>query len=297
MLDDASRTSRKSLSAASSPRVAIAPMFQTTRRPVSRLVVTTNSRRPRRMFGGDFRKQLCRHPVFDQTLERPEIEQAVARDPVLEDIRRSDGGEVLVHLLVVARPEEGERSNQGADADAGHHGEFGPGARLGPAGEHAGAVGAVRPAAGDRQPRSGRGRQKAGETGRRIAPHARVRNARNDRGIFLLRREGGALRLLLLRVLGCRRSPLDLLPCFRQLLRMRRRPFGRRERRRDRAQQEPGGNKQKLYEACAKWLSDVDAQHSYSVSRLPMFAAPSLLPARLSGLHGSRCPASARHQP
>src|SRR4029079_8031573 len=101
-----------------------------------------------RVFGGDFRQELCRYPILHQTFQRPEIEQAVAGCPVFEDVRRSDRGEVLVHLLVVARPEKSEWSNQRADADAGDHAEFGPGAGLRPAGEHAGPVGAIRAAAG-----------------------------------------------------------------------------------------------------------------------------------------------------
>ena len=43
---DASRIFRNNFSASASPRVAISPMSQTTRRRASRLVVPTNSRRP-----------------------------------------------------------------------------------------------------------------------------------------------------------------------------------------------------------------------------------------------------------
>ena len=125
MLDEASRTSRNSLSAASSPRAAIAPMFQTTRRPESRFVVTTNRRRPRVCSAAISDRSFAVTRSSTRRFERPEIEQAVAGDPVLEDVRRSDRGEVLVHLLVVARPEKGEWSNQRADADAGDHANSG----------------------------------------------------------------------------------------------------------------------------------------------------------------------------
>ena len=107
-----------------------------------------------------------------------------------------------MQLLVIARAEEGKRSNQRADAHPGHHGEFRPRAGFAPAGEHARAVGAVGAAAGDRQPRPVHRRQEPSKLAVGIAPHARVGDAGNERGIFVLRREGRPLFLALCRAFG-----------------------------------------------------------------------------------------------
>ena len=88
---------------------------------------------PAPVLGGDLGQELRRHALLDDALERPIVEQAVARDAILENIRRADGGEVFADLLVIARPEKGERRNKRADARSGDHRELGPLARFRPA--------------------------------------------------------------------------------------------------------------------------------------------------------------------
>src|SRR5262245_48022885 len=193
-----------------------------------------------RVLGGDLREQLGRHLLLDLALERPVVEQAVARGAVFEDVRRPDGGEIRVHVLVIAGAEKRERRDQRADARSRHHREFGPRAGLGPAGEHAGAIGAVGAATRDREPGAGRLRQQVRES-LRIAPHPRVGDAGDDRGVVFLGGERRALSLaLLLRgVLGRRAFPLDLLPGLRQGL--RRCAVERYWPNRERAKHQPSG--------------------------------------------------------
>ena len=75
----------------------------------------------------------------------------------LEDVSGAGLRVDALELLVVLRPEEDERCRQRAGADAGDDGELRPIAARAPAGEQAGAVGAVVAAARDGEERPLRG--------------------------------------------------------------------------------------------------------------------------------------------
>ena len=107
------------------------------------------------VFDADALEQRVIDIARDQALERLGLEHARAenrRQPVdLQQFLADAFGEQVLEHGVIRRTEEREWRDQRACAGAGHDPEFGPLAALGPAGEQAGAIGAIRAAAGDRQ--------------------------------------------------------------------------------------------------------------------------------------------------
>ena len=186
--DDASSTSRNSLIAASSPFCAIAPMSQTTRRPAVDIGGDDEQAAALVVLGGDAGDEFGRHALFEQATQRPGVEEALVRRPVLEDVGAGDGGDGLAQLIVELGAEEGVRREQRADAHAGDDGEVRPLAGLRPAGEQAGSERAVGAATRHRQPRPALGRQHLLEILGRVAPDPRVGESGNDRGRLRRRR-------------------------------------------------------------------------------------------------------------
>ena len=151
MAADAMMTLRKSSIAAGDLFSAISPMFHTTGRWASRLVVSTIRRRPRRYWAA-MRSSMSRSMYLrDQICERRRIGQCRTAEEGGQELRRNDFVLLVlrpdrVQLLVFRRPEKCERRDDGAGADAGHNFEFRPVAASGPSSKDAGAERAIRSA-------------------------------------------------------------------------------------------------------------------------------------------------------
>ena len=175
--DDASSTSRNSLIAASSPFCAIAPMSQITRRPAVDIGGDDQQAAALLVLGGDAGDELGRHPLLEQPAQRPGVEEALGRRPVLEDVGAGDRGDRVAQLVVELRTEEGIGRQQRADAHAGDDAEVGPLAGLRPAVEQAGGERAIGAAARHREPRTAGRRQHLLETFGGVAPDPHVRKS------------------------------------------------------------------------------------------------------------------------
>ena len=194
MLADARSTLRNSLSDFSSPRSAIAPMFQITRRPASTLVVIARRRRPRLCSAAT---SATSWGVTRFSISFLSGHESMKLSPVDRSSKMSAAVIVVMEFLelrVVARAEECVGRDQCPDAGARDDGEFGALAGLRPAGEDTRREGAVGATARHREPWALDGGQHALEVGAGIAPHARVRDAGDDCCRLILCRERRACR-------------------------------------------------------------------------------------------------------
>ena len=189
--DDASSTSRNSLTAASSPFCAIAPMSQITRRPESALVVTTSRRRP---FLCSAATAATSSGVTRFSSRRRSGQVSRKLSWVCRSSKMSAPvicGDRLAQFVVELGAEEGVGREQRADAHAGDDAELGPLAGLRPAVEQAGGERAVGAAARHREPRAvGRTAASSGSlrrcrprpARREIRARSRLRHPRRCRG-------------------------------------------------------------------------------------------------------------------
>src|SRR5439155_24891591 len=102
---------------------AIAPMFHVTARPASRSVVSNLQDAPRSVFSSDRRQDFRRDVLRDESLQRPAVRHAIAREARetvarMKNVLRTDRGRDVPNDVVVLRPEKGKRGDQGACADA-----------------------------------------------------------------------------------------------------------------------------------------------------------------------------------
>jgi hypothetical protein len=142
-------------------------------------------------------QQVRRDEALDELGERPGVHQARRGRAELEHVRGRNGGVGILESPVVGRTREGERGDEGAGADAGHHAEAGPRTGLLPAAEEARRIGAVLAAAGEHEPRLLVGLRGRGEGVavllHRVGGEARIADRAGLGLEAFLQGEGGAL--------------------------------------------------------------------------------------------------------
>ena len=78
---------------------------------------------PRSVFSSDRRQDFRRDVLRDESLQRPAVRHAIAREARetvarMKNVLRTDRGRDVPNDVVVLRPEKGKRGDQGACADA-----------------------------------------------------------------------------------------------------------------------------------------------------------------------------------